>query len=86
MEVPRLRVQLELQLPAYTTATAMQILSRIFDLHHSSRRKDRGDKSGRKEAGKGATVGVQKKGNVLGGGMWTEVDQCNCTQLRQQQG
>ena len=37
MEVPRLGVKLELQLPAYTTATAMQELSRICDLHHSSR-------------------------------------------------
>ena len=36
MEVPRLEVQLELQLPAYTTATATPDLSRVFDLHHSS--------------------------------------------------
>ena len=36
MEVPRLGVGSELQLPAYTTATAMQDLSCIFDLHHSS--------------------------------------------------
>ena len=36
MEVPRLRVQLELQLPAYTTATAMPDLSLVCDLHHSS--------------------------------------------------
>ena len=36
MEVPRLGVQLELQLPANTTATAMQDLSRVCDLHHSS--------------------------------------------------
>ena len=36
MEVPRLRVQLELQLPAYTTATAMWDLNLVFDLHHSS--------------------------------------------------
>jgi len=35
MEVPRLRVELELQLPAYTTATAMQDPSLICDLHHS---------------------------------------------------
>ena len=35
MEVPRLGVESELQLPAYTTATAMQDLSRICDLHHS---------------------------------------------------
>ena len=37
MEVPRLGVKSELQLPAYTTATAMQDPSRICDLHHSSR-------------------------------------------------
>ena len=36
MEVPRLGVQLELQPPAYTTATAMQNLSCVCDLHHSS--------------------------------------------------
>ena len=36
MEVPRLRVELELQLPAYTTATAAQDPSCICDLHHSS--------------------------------------------------
>ena len=36
MEVPRLGVKTELQLPAYATATAMQDLSRLFDLHHSS--------------------------------------------------
>ena len=35
-EVPGLGVKLELQLPAYTTATAMWDLSRVFDLHHSS--------------------------------------------------
>ena len=35
-EVPRLGVKLELQLLAYTTVTAMQDLSRIFVLHHSS--------------------------------------------------
>ena len=35
LEVPRLGVQLELQLPAYTTATAIQDLSRICNLHHS---------------------------------------------------
>ena len=33
MEVLRLGVELELQLPAYTTATAMQDPSRICDLH-----------------------------------------------------
>ena len=36
MEVPRLGVKSELQLPAYTTATAIPDPSRIFDLHHSS--------------------------------------------------
>ena len=36
MEVPRLGVESELQLPAYTTATAMQDLSLVCDLHHSS--------------------------------------------------
>ena len=35
MEVPRLVVELELQLPAY--ATARRDLSHVFDLHHSSR-------------------------------------------------
>ena len=39
MEVPRLGVKLELQLQAYTTATAMQDLSCVFDLHHSSRQR-----------------------------------------------
>ena len=34
--VPRLGVELELQLPAYTTAIAMLDLSCVFDLHHSS--------------------------------------------------
>ena len=37
MEVPRLGVKSELQLLAYTTATAMPDPSRIFDIHHSSR-------------------------------------------------
>ena len=37
MEVPRLGVELDLLLPAYTTATATGDLSRICDLHHSSR-------------------------------------------------
>ena len=37
MEVPRLGVQSELQLPAYTTATATPDTSRVCDLHHSSR-------------------------------------------------
>ena len=37
MEVPRLAAELELQLPAYTMATAMQDPSCVCDLHHSSR-------------------------------------------------
>ena len=36
MEIPRLGVELELQLPAYTTATAKPDLSHIYKLHHSS--------------------------------------------------
>ena len=36
MEVPRLGVELELQLPAYTTATGTWDLSHICNLHHSS--------------------------------------------------
>ena len=36
MEVPRLGVESELQLLAYTTATATRDLSHIYDLHHSS--------------------------------------------------
>ena len=36
MEVPRLGVESELQLPAYTTATATPDPSFICDLHHSS--------------------------------------------------
>jgi len=36
MEIPRLGIELELQLPAYTTATATRDPSRICDLHHSS--------------------------------------------------
>ena len=39
MELPRLEVELELQLPAYTTATAMQDPSHIFNLHHSSQQR-----------------------------------------------
>ena len=35
MEVPRLGVELELQLPSYTTATAMLDLIHIFDLCYS---------------------------------------------------
>ena len=36
MEVPRLGVELELQLPAYTIATATWHLRCLCDLHHSS--------------------------------------------------
>ena len=36
MEVPRVGVELELQPPAYVTATVTPDLSRICDLHHSS--------------------------------------------------
>ena len=36
MEVPWLGVETELQLPAYTMATAMQDQSQVCDLHHSS--------------------------------------------------
>ena len=36
MEVTRLGVKLELQLPAYTTATATQDPSHTCDLHHNS--------------------------------------------------
>ena len=36
MEVSRLEVKSELQLPAYTTTTARQDLSRVCDLHHGS--------------------------------------------------
>ena len=35
-EVPRLGVKLELQLSAYTTATAIWDLSLVCDLHHRS--------------------------------------------------
>ena len=35
-EVPRLGLELELQLPSYTTATAMSDLSLICNLYHSS--------------------------------------------------
>ena len=34
MEVPRLGVKVEIQLLAYITATAMQDLSRVCNLHH----------------------------------------------------
>ena len=37
MEVPRLEVESELQLPVYTTATATLDLSHVHDLHRSSR-------------------------------------------------
>ena len=37
MEIPRLEIESELQLPAYTTPMAMQDPSRVCDLHHSSR-------------------------------------------------
>ena len=37
MEVPRLGVEAVLQLPAYTTAAAMQDWSPVCDLYHSSR-------------------------------------------------
>lgn len=36
MEILRLGVELELQLPAYPTAKAMWDLSHLCDLHHSS--------------------------------------------------
>ena len=35
MEVPRLGVELELQLPTYATATAMPDPSQVCNLHHS---------------------------------------------------
>ena len=36
MEVPRLEVESELQLPAYATATETPDLSHVCNLHHSS--------------------------------------------------
>ena len=39
MEVPKLGVKLELQLPAYATATATWDPSHVCDLHHSSRQR-----------------------------------------------
>ena len=36
MEVSRLGIKLEVQLPAYATATAMRDPSHVCDLHHSS--------------------------------------------------
>jgi len=39
MEVPRLGIKQELQLPAYTTATAMWNPSPVCNLHHSARQR-----------------------------------------------
>ena len=39
MEVPRLGIELELQLPAYITATATWDPSRVCDLYHSSQQR-----------------------------------------------
>ena len=39
MEIPRLGIESELQLPAYVTATAMQDLSHVCDLHHGSQQR-----------------------------------------------
>ena len=39
MEIPRLGVESELQLPAYTTATATLDPSHICDLHRSSQQR-----------------------------------------------
>jgi len=39
MEVPRLGVELELQLLTYTTATAMPDPSHVCNLHHSSQQR-----------------------------------------------
>jgi len=39
MEVPRLGVQLELQLPAYATTTATQAPREVCDIHHSSQQR-----------------------------------------------
>ena len=36
MEIPRVRVELELQLLAYTTATTTREPSHVCNLHHSS--------------------------------------------------
>ena len=38
IEVPKPRVKSEVQLPPYTTATAMPYLSRVYDPHHSSQK------------------------------------------------
>ena len=40
MEIPRLGVEVELQLLAYTTATAIQDLSQVCKLHHSSQQRE----------------------------------------------
>ena len=39
MEVPRLGVELQLQLPAFPTATAAQDLSHVCNIHHSSQQR-----------------------------------------------
>ena len=39
MGVPRLGAELELHLLAYTTATAVQDLSLVYDVHHSSQQR-----------------------------------------------
>lgn len=39
MEVPRLKVELELQSPAYNTAAARRDLSCVCNLHHSSQQR-----------------------------------------------
>ena len=39
MDIPRLGFKSELQLPAYTTATATQAPRHVCDLHHSSRQR-----------------------------------------------
>ena len=39
MEIPRIGVKLELQLPVYTIATAIRDPSHVCDLHHSSRQR-----------------------------------------------
>ena len=39
MDVPRLGVKWELQLPVYTTATATPDPSPVYGLHHSSRQR-----------------------------------------------
>ena len=36
MEVPRLGIELELQLPVYTIAIATPVLSRVCNIYHSS--------------------------------------------------